>query len=449
MTSVFRIPKIVRKKFPSDPFLVELDELHPDGYGLGEYGGRKIAVTGVLPAETARVQVFAKRRKLVFARPIEILNPSPDRVVPSCSYSDICGGCSLHHCSPTKQLAYKQARLIDELVPCNPQTILDPLTGPIRAYRRKARLGVKFVEKKARVLVGFREKGGKYLAEIDACEVLHDSVGSRITELRVLIADMDCYRTIPQIEVAVGDKSSALVFRHLQPLSASDVEKLKKFGKCSQLEIYLQSGGLETVEKIWPPNTEARLHYKIPSFDLEMAFHPMDFIQVNKDINLKLINLVVALLDPQPSDEILDLFCGIGNFSLPLALGSARVLGIEGSSASVQRATENAQRNSVTNADFKEADLIAENDSRIWTEDFFNTSFNKALLDPPRSGAWFVVQQLTRSNVNKIVYVSCNPVTLARDSLHLVEAGFRLSKVGVIDMFPHTNHVESIALFER
>lgn len=445
MTSVFRIPKIVRKKFPSDPFLVELDELHPDGYGLGEYGGRKIAVTGVLPAEKARVQVYSKRRKLVFARPIEILDPSPDRVVSSCSHSDSCGGCSLHHCSPTKQLAYKQSRLLAELAPCNPQTILDPLTGPILAYRRKARLGVKYVEKKARVLVGFREKGGKYLAEIDACVVLHNSVGSRITELRALIADMDCYRTLPQIEVAVGDNSTALVFRHLQPLSASDVEKLKNFGSYSQLEIYLQSGGLETVGKIWPCNTEERLHYKIPSFDLEMAFHPMDFIQVNQDINLKLIELVLALLDPQPSDEILDLFCGIGNFSLPLAAGSARVLGVEGASGSVQRATENAQRNRVTNATFKEADLIAETSNQIWLED----SFNKVLLDPPRSGALQVVQQLTRSNVNKIVYVSCNPVTLARDSLHLVEAGFSVSKTGVIDMFPHTNHVESIALFER
>ena len=435
----------MKKKFPSEPFLVELDELHPDGYGLGEFGGRKIAVTGVLPAEKARVQVFSKRRKLVIARPIEILNPSPDRVASICSFSDICGGCSLHHCSSVKQLAYKQSRLTDEIASCNPGTIMEPLAGPVHGYRRKARLGVKYVEKKARVLVGFREKGGKYLAEINACVVLHDSVGERISELIALIADMDCYRTLPQIEIAVGDDSAALVFRHLEPLSASDFEKLVNFGTQSQLEIYLQSGGLETVEKIYPSDTEHRLHYRIPSFDLEMAFHPMDFIQVNQDINLKLIDLAVELLDPGPTDEILDLFCGIGNFSLPLAIGSARILGIEGSSASVQRATENAQRNNLANASFQEADLILEDDNQPWAQ----SSFNKVLLDPPRSGAWQVVQQLTRSTVSKIVYVSCNPVTLARDSRHLVEAGFSLTKAGVIDMFPHTNHVESIVLFER
>ena len=445
MTPVLRIADIVKKKFRSDPFLVELDELHPDGYGLGEYDGRKIAVVGVLPAEKVRVQIYSKRKKLTFARPIEILDPSPYRVASTCAFSDMCGGCSLHHCSSAKQLAYKQARLIDEIDSCNPGMILDPLTGPVRGYRRKARLGVKYVEKKGRVLVGFRQKGGKYLAEIDGCVVLHSSVGGRISELIALIADMDCYRTLPQIEVAIGDTSAALVFRHMEPISESDVEKLLDFGARSQLEIYLQSGGLETVTKIHPADTEARLYYKISSFDLEMAFHPMDFIQVNQDINLKLIDLAVNLLEPQPTDEILDLFCGIGNFSLPLAAGCARVLGIEGSSASVRRATENAQRNSVTNASFQEADLISESDSQPWADN----SFNKVLLDPPRSGAWQVVQQLTRSRVSKIVYVSCNPVTLARDSLHLVEAGFSLKKAGVIDMFPHTNHVESIVLFER
>jgi 23S rRNA (uracil1939-C5)-methyltransferase len=435
----------VRRKFPSDPFLVELDELHPDGYVLGEYGGRKIAVTGVLPAEKVRVQVFSKRKKLVFARPIEVVDPSPDRVVSNCRFSDICGGCSLHHCSSAKQLDYKQSRLMDEIASCNPGRVLDPLIGPVRAYRRKARLGVKYVEKKGRVLVGFREKGGKYLAEIDACVVLHSSVGGRISELAELIADMDCYRTIPQIEVAVGDNSAALVFRHLEPLSTPDVQKLKDFGTRSQLQIYSQSGGLETVEKIHPAGTEERLFYEIPSFELEMAFHPMDFIQVNQDINLKLIDLAVKLLEPQPTDEILDLFCGIGNFSLPLAVASARVLGIEGSSTSVRRATENAQRNNVTNASFLEADLYLDDGNQTLRE----RSYNKVLLDPPRSGAWQVVNQLPHSGVSKIVYISCNPITLARDSLHLVEAGFKLAKSGVIDMFPHTNHVESIVLFER
>jgi 23S rRNA (uracil1939-C5)-methyltransferase len=435
----------VKRKFPSDPFLVELDELHPDGYGLGEYDGRKIAVTGALPAEKARVQVYSKRKKLVFARPIEILEPSPDRVVSKCNFSEICGGCSLHHVNSAKQLVYKQSLLADEIAASNPMMILDPITGPVGGYRRKARLGVKFVEKKARVLVGFREKGGKYLAEIDACEVLHRSVGSRIQALRAMIADLECYRTIPQIEVAVGDNSAALVFRHLAALSGSDVEKLKSFGANNQLEIYLQSGGLDTVMKIWPDTPVERLYYRIPSFDLEMEFHPMDFIQVNQEINLKLIDLAVALLEPQRTDEILDLFCGIGNFSLPLAIGSARVLGIEGSSASVQRATENARRNNVTNASFQEADLILENGDQSWLK----KSFNKVLLDPPRSGALEVVNHLTRSSVSKIVYVSCNPVTLARDSLLLVKAGFRAAKAGVIDMFPHTNHVESIVLFER
>ncbi len=435
----------MKKRFPSDPFLVELDELHPDGYGLGLYGDRKIAVTGALPAELARVQVYSKRRKLIFARPLEIINPSPDRVVSPCGHSEICGGCSLQHVNPVKQLEYKQSRLIEALVSGNSPTIMDPVTGPVRGYRRKARLGVRYVKKKQSVLVGFREKGGKYLAEIDSCMVLHSSIGNRISELRELIAGLDSYRDIPQIEVAAGDKSTALVFRHLQPMSSSDITKLEEFAQSSQLEIYLQSGGLETVRKIWPRQSMERLSYEISSFDLTMAFHPMDFIQVNHEINQKLIDLAYTLLEPQSSDEILDLFCGIGNFSLPLASGSLRVVGVEGAAASVQRAIENASQNGVTNVRFQQADLMTETGVQTWAKN----SFNKVLLDPPRSGALEVVRQLARSSADRIVYVSCNPDTLARDSVPLLGAGFRLSHTGVIDMFPHTNHIESITLFER
>lgn len=435
----------MRKKFPSEPFLVELDELHPDGYGLAEYEGRKIAVTGLLPSERASVQVYAKRKKLVFARPVEILHKSPDRIDPACKYSDICGGCNLHHCNPARQLSNKQTHLLNELAECPPGSVLDPLVGPLENYRRKARLGVRFVEKKSCVLVGFREKGGKYLAEIDNCVVLHQSVGRLIPQLRLLIAEMDCFRTIAQIEVAVGDNSTALVFRHLESLSERDYLKFQDFARSNQLEIYLQPGGLETVKKIWPDDGLDRLYYSIPAFNLEMAFHPMDFIQVNNDINQKLIDLAIELLEPQLNDEILDLFCGIGNFSLPLARLSARVIGLEGAQESVSRAAENAEANGITNISFRVVDLIAEAETNDWLE----KSVNKVLLDPPRSGAWQVVKHLATSDVSRVVYVSCNPVTLARDARYLVEAGFKLVKAGVIDMFPHTNHVESIALFER
>jgi 23S rRNA (uracil1939-C5)-methyltransferase len=435
----------VSKKFPSDPFLVELDELHPDGYGIGNYDGRKIAVTGTLAGELVKCQVYAKRKKRVFARPVEIIRSSVDRVPAQCEFSDYCGGCSLHHLDSTMQLAFKQQNLLEIFAELQPEELLTPLRGPTSGYRRKARLGVKFVEKKGKVLVGFREKAGKYLADIDTCMVLHESIGPHLGELAELIGAMDCYNTVPQIEVAVGDAGPALVFRHLQPLSNADVMRLQTFQSTQDVEIYLQPGGLHTVQRLISSLEKDRLHYRIPTFGIEMAFHPLDFIQVNLDINLKLIDLAVSLLDPVPGDSILDLFCGIGNFSLPLAIKCKHVTGVEGAEESVARARENAALNAIDNVTFYKADLISESANPEWQRQ----QFNKVLLDPPRSGAWELVRCLVKSDVNRIVYVSCNPVTLARDAACLVENGFKLSKAGVVDMFPHTNHVESIALFER
>jgi len=435
----------VRKKFPSEPFLVELDELHPDGYGIGKFDGRKIAVTGTLAGELVKCQVYAKRKKLIFARPVEIISASADRVPPQCEFSDYCGGCSLHHLDSTMQLAFKQQNLLEIFAENQPDELLKPLQGPTSGYRRKARLGVKFVEKKGKVLVGFREKAGNYLADIDTCVVLHDRIGPHLRELAELIGSMECYNTIPQIEVAVGDSRAALILRHLQPLSNTDVMRLQTFQTSQDVEIYLQPGGLHTVHRLVSSAEKDRLHYRIPAFGIEMAFHPLDFIQVNLDINLKLIDLAVSLLEPAPGDSILDLFCGIGNFSLPLAIKCKQVIGVEGVEESVARARENAARNSIDNVTFHKADLISETAHPDWQREHFN----KVLLDPPRSGAWELVRYLVNSGTSRIVYVSCNPVTLARDASLLVEKGFKLSKAGVVDMFPHTNHVESIALFER
>jgi 23S rRNA (uracil1939-C5)-methyltransferase len=325
-----------------------------------------------------------------------------------------------------------------------PAEVLPPLRGPHWGYRTKARLGAKYVRKKGRMLVGFREKHAPYLAELTRCDVLHPQVGEHITELAAMLEGMQARERIPQIEIAVGDNATALVFRNLDVLSEADQAHLCAYGEHTGLHIYLQPAGPDSVYLLWPESST--LEYSLPDYDIRLEFLPTDFTQVNRDINQSMIDLAIGMLDPQPTDRVLDLFCGLGNFTLPLARHCAQVVGVEGGKSLVQRARGNAARNDITNAEFHVANLAEDVTIYPWLKQ----PFDKLLLDPPRSGAMEVIPVIAKLGCKRIVYVSCNPSSLARDAGLLVnEHGYQLVTAGVMDMFPHTAHVESIAVFQK
>lgn len=419
--------------------MLDVKRLHADGYGVSADGAS--AVFGALPGERVLAEPFTKRKRQVFHRTIDVEKASPDRVTPICSAAHICGGCSLQHLDPSAQLARKQNSLLEVLDECVPQRLLPPLVGPVSRYRSKARLGVKYVTAKGRALVGFREKLSPFIAEIETCEVLSDPLSEMIPAISGLIDSMAARARIPQIEVAAAGGIAALVLRHLDALLPPDLARLEAFARTNPVHIYLQPGGPETVTRFFPKAGEERLYYALPKYDLTLAFHPLDFTQVNQVINRDMIDLAIELLALAPADRVADLFCGIGNFSLPLARKAVRVMGIEGSAVAVQRARENARRNEISNCDFVTGDLFAK------SLELALDGVNKVLIDPPRSGAAAVCETLANHKVERVVYVSCNPMTLARDTKTLVQSGYRLEAAGVIDMFPHTSHVESIACF--
>jgi len=429
--------------------IVEADitDLSHDGRGVTHLNGKAVFVAGALAGERVRLRYTGKHRHYDEAAVEEVLQASPARVAPRCAHFGVCGGCALQHLDPAAQIAAKQRVLMENferIGKVQPERILPPLTDEPWGYRRKARLSVKYVEKKGRVLVGFRETNGRYVADIAQCEVLHPAVGTRIGALAQLLETLHAKRDIPQIEVAAGDDLVALIFRHLQPLSAHDSEALIAFGQAHGLGIYLQPGGLDSVAPLWP--ADARLSFRLPAYDVELEFRPLDFIQVNAGMNRRMIDHALGLLDPQPTDRVLDLFCGLGNFTLPLARRAAQVVGVEGEAGLVRRAQENAQRNKVENVTFYSADLAADQRNTPWAK----ADYELLLLDPPRSGAAEILEYLPRRETRRVVYVSCHPASLARDAGTLVNRhGFTLHSAGVMDMFPHTAHVESIALFER
>jgi 23S rRNA (uracil1939-C5)-methyltransferase len=425
----------------------DIVDLTHDGRGVARIDGKAVFVSGALPGERVRLHFSGRHRHYDEAVVDEVVQPSVDRVTPRCAHFGICNGCALQHMSAAAQIAAKQHVLLENferIGKVRPQSILPALTDMPWGYRRKARLGVKFVDKKGRVLVGFRESNGRYIADIKRCEILHPAVGERIEALSALIESLDARRTIPQIEVAAGDDLIALIFRHLQPLSTQDRDALTEFAKRNELGIYLQPGGADSVAPLWPP--DARLNFRLPAHDLDIEFQPLDFIQVNGGMNRRMIDHALGLLDPQPGDRVLDLFCGLGNFTLPIARRGAKVAGVEGEAGLVRRAEENARRNQVNNARFHAANLASDQRTTAWAR----ADYDLLLLDPPRSGAAEVLEYLPGRTVKRVVYVSCHPGSLARDAGILVERhGFALRSAGVMDMFPHTAHVESIALFER
>ena len=429
--------------------LIEADitDLTHDGRGVAHISGKAVFVAGALAGERVRLRDVRKHRHYDEAAVEEVLRVSPDRVAPRCKHFGVCGGCALQHLDPAAQIAAKQRLLLENferIGKVQPSAILPALTDSPWGYRRKARLSAKFVEKKGRMLVGFRETNGRYVADIERCEVLLPAVGERIAAITAMLESLEGKREIPQIEIAAGDNLVALVFRHLQPLSNADTQALTRFGQANDLAIFLQPGGIDSVAPLWPAG--AQLNFELPAYDVTLDFRPLDFIQVNGGMNRRMIDHALALLDPQPSDRVLDLFCGLGNFTLPLARRAAQVVGVEGEAGLVQRARDNATKNGIANATFHSADLAADQRATAWAK----ADYELVLLDPPRSGADAVLDYLPRKSTRRVVYVSCHPASLARDAGILVDKhGFKLTSAGVMDMFPHTAHVESIALFER
>ncbi len=436
-----------KPKLPNYPVRVEIESLVHDGRGLAHVDGKAVFIDDALPGEEVSFLYTGRARKHDEGTLCEIFRASPHRVEPKCSGFAVCGGCSLQHLDPEQQILAKQQTLLDNLErigKVTPERVLTPLTGPVWQYRHKARLGVKHVRKKHRVLVGFREKHKPYVADIERCEVLHPSVGERLEELAALIQNMDAHERIAQIEVAIGDTVTALVFRNLDPLSDTDTQALIAFAQQTGLHIYLQPKGPDSVHLLWPE--QSQLSYSLPDYRLTMNFLPNDFTQVNPAINQPMIRQALELLEVGSTDRVLDLFCGLGNFTLPMARSAAEVTGVEGEAGLVQRARENAVANDIHNVDYHAVDLTLDPAAQSWMQ----KRYTRILIDPPRSGALELVPLLGKLGAERIVYVSCHPASLARDAGVLVnELGYRLVAAGVMDMFPHTAHVESMALFEK
>lgn len=434
---------------PAAPVVLELAivDLSHDGRGVARHEGKAVFVDGALPGERVRAERTRRSRHHDDARTLEVLEASPDRVAPRCAHFGTCAGCTLQHLAPAAQIRAKERHLLENLARIGnvePECVLPPLVAESWGYRRRGRLSVRHVEKKGRTLVGFREGNGRYVADLERCPVAHPEVGDRIRGLAALIDTLDARREIAQIEFAVGDGPACFVFRNLVELGAEDRARLAAFARAEGVIVMLQPGGVDSVTPLEPDSVE--LSFALPKYGVTLAFEPLDFIQVHAAINEMMIDRAIDLLAPGPDDHVLDLFSGLGNFTLPLARRAGRVVGVEGESGLVARARANAARNGIANVDFHQANLFDDQKDAPWARG----DSNLVLLDPPRAGAEAAMDWPSWRRVQRVVYVSCHPASLARDAGALVRRhGFRLAAAGVMDMFPHTGHVESIALFVR
>jgi 23S rRNA (uracil1939-C5)-methyltransferase len=435
-----------RAKVAAEPEQGTVTALTAEGAGIVK-DGKAAFVGGALPGEVIRFRRVRRHRGHDEGQLLAVIEASPDRVVPRCAHFGVCGGCALQHLSADRQIEIKERELRDALervAKVTPDTWLPPLRGPQWSYRRRARLGARFVPKKARVVVGFRERLAPYIAALDRCEVLAAPAGDLIAPLSVMLTGLATREHIPQIEVAVAENVTALVFRVLRPLPQGDVAALREFGRQHALRIYLQPAGLDSVAPLDPAPALEPLRYSLPEFGVAYDFTPTDFVQINAAINAAMVSQVIALLELEPASRVLDLFCGLGNFTLPLARRAAAVLGIEGDAALIERARHNAVMNGLTNAQFLAADLTQPLPP---TAPYLAGGFSHVVLDPPRAGALEVMPTIAQLAPRKVAYISCHPASLARDIAVLVhEFGFVLRAAGVLDMFPHTAHVESLAV---
>ncbi len=428
---------------------LQIESLDQEGRGIARRDGKVIFVEGALPGEQVEIETYRKKASFEVAAATTIRNPSASRTTPGCTFFGLCGGCSLQHMDARTQVAAKQRVLEDNLRHIGkviPEQMLPAIYGPAWGYRHRARLTSRYVFKKGGALVGFHEKRSSYVADMRSCEVLPRRISALLMPLRELIGSLSIRARMPQIELAIADNADVLVLRNLDPLTAEDEDRLRTFADAHRVVFYLQPKGPDTAQVFHPLDT-GELYYTLPEFDVRITFLPTDFTQVNHSVNQVLVRRALNLLNPQPGERIADLFCGLGNFTLPIARSGAQVTGIEGSAGLIRRAQQNAQINGLAgNTQFLAMDLF-KIDAAQWAA---LGAFDKLLIDPPRDGAMELVKLIGADGPRRIVYVSCNPATLARDAEVLVAVhGYRLRAAGVVNMFPHTAHVESMALFER
>lgn len=437
-----------RKPLPTTPITVSIQSLTHDGRGVAHVDGKATFIDEALPGEEVEFIYTEIRKDYAEGKVVKVLKASPIRAEAPCPHYGVCGGCSFQHVEASAQITVKQDLLTEQFKRIGkveiPQ-LWEPLIGPHWGYRSKARMGVKYVAKKERVLVGFRERRNPFLADIGNCMVMNPKVGLKMIALGEMISELSIRDKIPQIEVAIGDTDCVLAVRVLEPPTEADKAIMSAFAKEHELALCLQSKGPDTIE---PLNSEdsVMLTYSLPDHDIEFKFRPAMFTQVNYEINRQMINRVLDTLDLNENDTVLDLFCGLGNFTLPMAKYAGKVVGVEGDQPLVNHAKENARHNNLSNVEFYAADLSKDISAQPWAQQ----KYNKIMLDPSRAGASDVLPYFKKWQPELIVYVSCNPSTLARDAGILVnEMGYTLVKAGVMDMFPQTAHVESMAVFRK
>lgn len=437
-----------KKKLPQESFQVTIESLSHDGRGVAHVNGKAVFIDEALPGETVDFVYTDIKRDYAEAKVVNLITRSEQRITPACPHFGSCGGCSFQHVADAEQIKIKEQLLVEQfrrIGKLEIPEIWSVLTGPHWGYRSKARMGVKFVAKKSRVLVGFRERRHPYLAEIDSCKVMHPLVGENLLAMGDMIAGLSIKDKIPQIEVAIGDDDCVLAFRVLEPPNAADIQRMREFAHQNRISICLQPKGPDSIVPLDGEET-VMPSYALPEQNLQFNFKPAMFTQVNYAINRKMVTRALEALELTKDDRVLDLFCGLGNFTLPLATLAGQVVGIEGDLPLVNFARENARLNQLENVEFHVADLSKDVSEMPWSRQ----KFNKILLDPSRAGASEVLHNFKHWQAERIVYVSCNPSTLARDAGILVkELGYKLVKAGVMDMFPQTAHVESIALFVK
>lgn len=433
-----------RKSASHSPQALDIEGLSHDGRGVARLNGKTVFVTGALPGEQAMVRIDNDRNRYAEAQTLELLSTSPDRCEPACQHYGQCGGCDLQHLRHDQQIAFKQTQALDQLKRIGnltPASTEAPLVSMPWHYRRSARIGINQLQRSGEPLIGFRRRASNKLLQIEQCDVLDVRARDLFRGLRDTLSGLDDLKSITHAQVQYGDSQGALTLRTKKPLRADTVARLQPLARQYALQLYLEgSQGIQYAGG----ETEQPLTYALPAFKLELAFAPGDFLQVNPELNRQMVSRAIDWLDPQPEDRVLDLFCGLGNFTLPLATRCREVIGVEGSETMTDRATANAQANGIENATFFRNDLSQDFRHQAW----YRSGFDLILLDPPRTGAREAILQLIGYRAKRILYVSCNPAMLARDGAELAQAGYRLSRFCVMDMFPHTAHVEALALFE-
>lgn len=425
--------------------LIELaiQGLSHEGRGIARHDGKTIFVAGALPGETVDARITKQHKRYTEAECTNVHQASAFRSDPLCSHYGVCGGCDLQHLEHTQQIQEKQVIVLDQLKrlgKVEPEQIESPLRSLPENYRRAARLGINQLQRDGSIIIGFRRRGSNKLTSIDNCPVLNEKLNQVINLLNKCLQDANNVRNITHAEVVMGDNEGALTLRITKPLTPQQVADLVNAVEAIQLKLYFDDG-----KQVRPAAERAELTYTLPAHDIKLTFEPGDFLQVNAAVNEQMIQRAINWLELRKDDRVLDLFSGIGNFTLPLARYAGEVVGVEGIDTMVDRATENAQRNQLENTAFYKGDLSGDLRHHHW----YNQGFNKVLLDPPRTGAIEAIKQLKHYNAGRILYVSCNPAALARDAAELVSQGYRFTRFCVMDMFPHTSHVESLALFEK